>query len=974
MFSKVFATLFVFLGCSISCVPCYSGTYDLLDSDANTFLWADLLSDTQALYQERECNVIDSLTSVEAFNQRRTQLKADYETMVGYLPDKTSLNAQSVGTIHVPNEDYYIEKIIYESRPGHHVTANLYIPTDLEGPVPGVLIACGHTSNAKAYDQYQKAAILTAKNDMVALIFDPVCQGERLQLYDSFVGCNAHIQQGAGARLLGINNGTYEIWDAVRSLDYLISRPEVDGDKIGMAGQSGGGTQTALMMAFDDRIDVATPVCFISSFKAATEAIGPQDDEQHFSNQGTYHFEHSDYINLFAPKPVRVIAPTQDFFPIAATRETYAEVSKTYDLLGAPDAVDLFTWEDEHNWTQPAREASVQWMKQWLLDDASPVVEPDNLQVLPDATLRCTQTGQVKTSYSDEKTVVDFNLKYANSLQTQRDHFCNEMSDEQCRQAVRETLQIPDNLGNVHISNIGLQVESNYYLKKIVIERPSEVPIPALLYVPKNLNEAAPATLYVGSKGKSQEDRPWDSVVELVNSGQIVLAIDASGFGETSPKDDAYYSQEGARSATLGIYNGESLVTRRVKDILVSLDLLLDQGDVDSAQISLVATNAATTAAIHAAAIDTRFSHVELYSPDVVSWVTDIVAEPYAKEVHAHIVPDALKVYDLPDLQRLLPNMVFVPQLPTTPTVYHWKFDDNLTDEARNFTGVVIGDAHVDGNEGAYPGSSSIHFDGDNDAVRLSQDVIEGKTFTISFWAKTDLSGTTGFMLSDSQNYSNFFCRRFPNNGTSRLSGWIDGVNFGNVGPDGSEGGSWEFGVWNHHAITLDSFGHQSWYVNGKLLRHLNSGDFQGLTSELFIGNYGDLTFDFKGWIDDLQIYNWALDAEAVSFLFQNPGEVVSLTEKIPGDANGDGHVDGSDVTILAENWQYGVNGEANATWSMGDFNGDGQVDGSDVTILAGNWQCQSISGSTQVPEADTITAFFILLLSGSITFNRSIF
>ena len=862
----------------------------------------------------------------------------------------------------MPGEDYYIEKVIYESRPGHHVTANLYIPTDVSGAAPGVLISCGHTSNAKAYDQYQKAAILTAKNDMVALIFDPVCQGERLQLYDSFVGCNAHIQEGAGARLLGMNNGTYEIWDAVRSIDYLISRPEVDGDRIGMAGQSGGGTQTALMMAFDDRIDVATPVCFISSFKATIEAIGPPDDEQHFSSQGTNHFEHADYINLFAPKPTRIIAPTQDFFPIAATRDTYNEVSQAYQLLGTPDAVDLFTWNDTHNWSQPAREASVQWMKQWLLNDSSPVVEPSNLQVQADTTLRCTTNGQVYDSYANEKTVVDFNLEYANSLQESRNTFRSQMSDEQCRQAVRDCLQISESLGTSHVSNLGLIIEENCYVKKIVIERPGEVPIPTLLYIPKNLTAPVPATLYVNSNGKSQETGPWDTVTELVNSGQIVMAIDASGFGETDPGEDLYYRQEGAKCATLGICNGESLVTRSVKDVLVSLDVLLDQTNVDSSQVTLFAANAATTAAIHAAAIDSRFSHVELQKPDVVSWVTDIVASPYAKRVHEHIVPGALKVYDLPDLNRLLPNDVFVPQLPENPTVYHWKFNSNLTDENARFAGVQIGNARIDTNQGAYEGSNSLYFDGDNDAVKISQDVITGDTFTISFWAKTHPGGTTGFMLSDSQSYHNFFCRRFPKDGNSRFSGWIDGVNFGDVGPNGLNRGSWGFGVWEHHAITLDSFGHQSWYVNGDLIRTLKGANFQGLTSKLCIGNYGDLSFDFKGWIDDLQIYNWALDDKGVKFLFQNPGMEFSLTGPIPGDANGDGKVDGSDVTILAGNWQYGVGAEkSDATWSMGDFNGDGKVDGSDVTILAGNWQCGVAGNAAAVPEPTILSMLFAM-------------
>ena len=175
---------------------------------------------------------------------------------LGDLPDRTPLNPKVVGTL--TRKGYRVEKVIFESRPNHHVTANLYLPEG-KPPFPGVLLPCGHSDNGKAYEDYQRACILLARNGMAVLCYDPIGQGERFQLLDLegkpvVRGTTEHTMAGIGALLVGRQLAGYRIWDGFRALDYLASRPEVDPDRLGCTGNSGGGTLTAYLMALDDRI------------------------------------------------------------------------------------------------------------------------------------------------------------------------------------------------------------------------------------------------------------------------------------------------------------------------------------------------------------------------------------------------------------------------------------------------------------------------------------------------------------------------------------------------------------------------------------------------------------------------------------------------------------------------------------------------------------------------------------------------
>src|SRR4051812_13578997 len=210
-------------------------------------LYAYLQAEAQEHFAARRKTVAELKTPADV-QRRQKELRAAFLAALGGYPGKTPLHPRVVGK--EARDGYRIERVIYESRPQHHVTAVLYLPEG-KPPFPGVLMPCGHSANGKAAEPYQRACILMAKNGLAVLCYDPIGQGEGIQLLNAqgkpaIPGSTSeHTMVGVGALLVGQSTATYRIWDGIRSLDYLASRPEIDPMHLGCTGNSGGGTMTA---------------------------------------------------------------------------------------------------------------------------------------------------------------------------------------------------------------------------------------------------------------------------------------------------------------------------------------------------------------------------------------------------------------------------------------------------------------------------------------------------------------------------------------------------------------------------------------------------------------------------------------------------------------------------------------------------------------------------------------------------------
>lgn len=617
-------------------------------------LYQHLLGEMGTQYRARQERLEASLASPEAARKRAENLRKGYLELLGPLPEKTPLNAQVTGTI--AQDGYRIEKVVFESQPDHHVTANLYVPTEGTGPYPGVLLASGHWIEAKTLDDHQRAAALLALNGMVVLATDPICQGERFQLFDVHRHTSTtHMLLGLGAMLVGRTMVWYEAVDGIRSIDYLLSRPEVDaGRPVGMIGSSGGATQTTFLMALDDRVGPAAPSCYLMQHERRFETIGPQDACQNMPGEGAELLDQFDYLTMRYDRPTLVLASTLDYFDIHSTRAGVDETRRVFAALGRPEHVDLVEGVHGHGLHRPHREAAARWMRRWLLDDDGPVEEGDT-PLLSARELQATRSGQVLVDYPGERSITEMNLERARELEPDRRRFWREGDDGGRAAEVARLIGLRAERGEATYESRGRVARQGYTVERLILKRPGEPHLMALLFEPDEAELPRPATLYVDSRGKAADSRPGGVVESLARSGRVVLSLDLRGYGEGARKDfygPKYLSDEHS-TGMLSLHIGRPLLGQRVEDVQAALDVLLGWKDVDPDRVDLVGVGRAGPVALHAGFLDGRFAHVTLRR-SIRSWIEDVVATPLAPNRLALVVPGALARYDLPDLARAL--------------------------------------------------------------------------------------------------------------------------------------------------------------------------------------------------------------------------------------------------------------------------------------------------------------------------------
>ncbi|PYV33483.1 MAG: metalloendopeptidase, partial [Acidobacteria bacterium] len=365
---------------------------------------------------EQRKRTVSQISAAAEVARRKAYIRERMLSALGGLPERTPLNPRVVGVLD--RDGYRVEKVIFESQPQFYVTGNLYVPKSGQPPYPAVLFPLGHERGGKPNPDWQHVLVSLARRGFVAFTWDTLGQGERAQFYDTDLETSKlgetgytteHTMIGAQCLLAGDNIARYTIWDGIRALDYLLSRREVDATRVACTGNSGGGTHTAYLSALDDRIGVAAPSCFITSWQRLLESIGPQDAEQclpPFLKDG---LDHADFIYAFAPKPYIILSAIRDFFSISGARETYAETGHLYTLLAAPQKLGMFEADNTHGYSLPRRLAAYNWLSRWLKgsEDLAPEQE---VKVEDEEVLRCTPSGQVATSLGGE-TVFSLNTK-----------------------------------------------------------------------------------------------------------------------------------------------------------------------------------------------------------------------------------------------------------------------------------------------------------------------------------------------------------------------------------------------------------------------------------------------------------------------------------------------------------------------------------------------------------------------------------
>jgi len=462
----------------------------------------------------------------------------------------------------------------------------VYAPDDGNKLHPAVLVPSGHSENGKVH--YQSLCQRLVQRGYVVVSWDPVGQGERSQFWDSKKArsrynliCAEHAVLGNLAYLAGTNLARWEIWDGIRALDYLLTRPDVDQERISITGTSGGGTQAAYIAALDARIKVVAPSCFITALPMRVYnrifQDPDSDPEQDLYEMISHGIDHPGLLLMMYPRPVFVAAAVLDFFPIEGTHQTFREVEELYSRFGHPDRIAMHEGYHGHEYSAENQEAAFQFLDHFNGLPYRRGLPP--VEELEEKRLLCTRTGQVMTDYPNARSLMDVIREYYEERKKQaatnlKQLYYSDLHPEiqswgvsQYQGAVWSSHEIQWELtGQTQFADITID---RYLLRH---SRYLEMP---LLHIHKGGSHRRPILFWPGPKGKvTPED--WPEVSKYLDEGYDIVSVDPRGQGETcmpykaaSPDDpslaqlDADLAYVSPISGVLADYVYNSLLTGR---------------------------------------------------------------------------------------------------------------------------------------------------------------------------------------------------------------------------------------------------------------------------------------------------------------------------------------------------------------------------------------------------------------------------
>jgi dienelactone hydrolase len=562
-----------------------------------------LLTELNAVAQQqlrKRADAVAAIHDTSAAQARQQEVRGRILSLIGGLPEyRGPLNARVTRTIR--RDGFTIDNVIFESLPGYFVTANFYRP-EAAGRHPAILMSMGHWDSGKAAGQLLSSNL--ARKGFVVLAYDPVGQGERQQAFDKRTGrsliggpTEQHFSNGAAAILMGQAVARYFIHDGMRAIDYLVSRPEVDPERIGATGCSGGGTQTTYIAALDPRVKVAAVACYMNSFQTLfAGSVG--DSEQSVPGFLAAGLDQTDYVELFAPKPWLITSTEEDFFTPAGAKQVADEAQRWYKLFDAQDRVKWVVRPGGHGTPTDVREAIYDWMIRWLAN-GSGNARDEAVALLPDHDLQATADG-----------VVDGRQLY---------------------EIIRETKPVKTADGDL-ARFVGDLIRSNPSpVKSVSI-------FPAVPGARKN-----PAVMVV------QDNLVADSAVDtLLADGNVVALVALSGVNSDPERPRSGNWLNNTRAWLVG----RNLPALHAAEIDAAIAELSQRADVDQSRITAHASGVAGVALLLAAAVNPRIASVVLdRTPHSLRAAIDA---PIHTNLHDAVIPGFAARWDLADLRDLI--------------------------------------------------------------------------------------------------------------------------------------------------------------------------------------------------------------------------------------------------------------------------------------------------------------------------------
>jgi cephalosporin-C deacetylase-like acetyl esterase len=482
---------------------------------------------------------------------------------------------------------------------------------------------------------------------MIRLAKERGCSITMLRTHASIAGhpTGEHSEASVQTMLTGDHIARYFVWDALRGIDYLTGRRDIDSQRIGAFGCSGGGTVTAYLAALDDRVKAAEVACYITSYDELLPQIGPQEAEQTipgFIEQG---LGFADWVEMAAPRPYAIISTTEDMFPFAGARESEGEARRIYTLYGAEARLAWITGPGRHGNLRPVYAQIMGFFLRWL-SDSTETPEVEALPAPPAQELLCTRTGQVSTSLGGA-TVFTLNRERAGLPRvrqplTTRPEFLR--FRERLIEQVRRVAGISDDGGVTAavVRVVSTEKKETYRVETVAFPGATGIELTGRLAIPDGPRRK-PGVLLLQPDASGESD-----MAALAGSGDVVLALQLL----PGTKDEGEQ-----KSALLGPFYlttlrallvGKTLVGLRAADVMRAADWLASRADVDSTQVEARGKGADGIVLLHAALLDERIRSVRL-EQTLVSYRM-AVNDPAPRDLAQSVIPGVLRHYDLDDL------------------------------------------------------------------------------------------------------------------------------------------------------------------------------------------------------------------------------------------------------------------------------------------------------------------------------------
>ena len=627
--------------------------------------WNDLpnylIAKVEAARVRRKSDLAKVRSAPQA-DQRGFFIRANVWQLIGGELPKTPLNPKVTGV--VDRQNYRIEKVIFESQPEFFVTANLYLPKSANGPFPGILAPVGHAPEGKAYKSYQTLFQNLARKGFAVLAWDPPGQGERLQYIDpatkrSLYGpTGEHDRFGWPALLTGSTTTQFEVWDGVRALDYLLSRPEVDAKRIGCCGHSGGGTQTMFFCALEPRIHAAVVVEGHTENLAGADYQPPgayADAEQNLIGGLKIPLDRGDLLCAFAPKPLLLCYTPLDtgttYSPhyVEGTEEIFEELKQVYGVYGAGDKVALSSSPLPHDYDYFQRRATYQWLGKWFLHGNADLDEA-GFEDASESSLWCTSTGQVLTSLGG-RAAFQVNMDRLRAAKTYSD---SKLPDKgQVQTDLREVLAIPHKSTSMPSSVLSKNTYRDVIIEEFEYQSEPRIRVPGWLVKPTSGDRKFPVLLVLYEEGRNGLFDDWSLVQRCARKGIAICSIDLRTCGVTRPRLPSAgplfygYGVELAYSL-VNLSLGVPIIGQQTYDLLRCLDYLENRGDIDGARMGLFGTGLSGTVCLLTAALDQRV-HSVLLNRTLIDFESVVASKEYDLPLSS-VAFGFLKKFDLPEI------------------------------------------------------------------------------------------------------------------------------------------------------------------------------------------------------------------------------------------------------------------------------------------------------------------------------------